>query len=124
MGFRSQTKFWNGIINDSTILTWNGLNDSLKFDVVFQQLFSGSDGVSLQMDVVMERNENVQEEDFKLRDKISVPFGSCKLYEGTAIRNLYFKIKEEEIAEYIVFVSDSSAALIFQARLISLNLEF
>ena len=65
----------------------------------------------------------LQEENFKLRDRISLPFGSCKLYEGTAIKNLYFKIEEEEIAEYIVFVFDSSAALLFQARLISLEIQ-
>ena len=92
LGYRGSSQVRSGITNNSSILTWNGIDDTLKFDVLFQQLYSGSDGVSLLMDVVMENDETVQEEDFKLRDKVSVPIGSCKLYEGTANRNLNFKI--------------------------------
>ena len=119
MGYEGSSRFLSGITNNSSILTWNGIDDTLKFDAAFQQLFSGSDGVLLDVDVVLKMNEDLKEKDFKFIDKISVPYGSCKLYEGPAIRSLYFKIEEEEIAEYIVFVSDSSVALTFQARLMS-----
>ena len=60
LGYRSQSKFWSGITNDSSILTWSGLDDTLKFDEAFTQLFSSSDGVSLQKDFILERNEDVQ----------------------------------------------------------------
>ena len=117
LGYNGSTLYWNGITNDSSILTWTGLDDTLKFAEAFLFLYTGSKSVSMQVNQTIERNKGVKEEDIQLDDKISLPFGHCKLYEGKPWRNFYFKFEGGEVGEFIVFISDSSAALSYQAKL-------
>ena len=110
--------FWRGYTNDSSILTWTGYDDSLTYDKAFQFLFSGSGNVSMVMDIAMQDNKNLKEKDLKLINKLSLPFGNCKLHEGKVRRSFNFLIEEKDEAEFIIFFSDSSAALSFQVKVI------
>ena len=123
MGFEGSTDYWKGITNIASILTWTGLAKTLTFDQAFLFLFKGSKSVSMAVKTI-KQNKGLKEVDIELTDKISLPYGHCKLYEGKPLRNFYFEIEEGETGEFIVFISDSSAALTFQAKLSCINFEF
>ena len=108
--------FWRGYTNDSSILTWTGPDETLTYDQAFQFLFSGSGNVTMLMDILMQDNKDLKEKDLKLINKFSLPFGNCKLYEGKVRRSFFFLFEESEKSEYVIFFSDSSAALSFQVR--------
>ena len=70
------------------------------------------------MDILMQDNKDLKEKDLKLINKLSLLFGNCKLHEGTVKRSFNFLIEEKDLAKFFTFFSDSSAALLFQVKVI------
>ena len=116
LGYSRSSDFWRGYRNESSTLTWTGPDETLTYNQAFQFLFSGSGNVSMLMDILMQDNKDLKEKDLKLINKFSLPFGNCKMYEGKVRRSFTFLIEENKKAEFIIFFSDSSAALSFQVR--------
>ena len=90
-------------MSDRKTLSWLGKQGNLSWKETFSLLHHHS-------------NENItivvddKEVDESVIEKTVIPIGLCKLYEGKPVKKIAIELKDNEFSEYVVYVSDPTAA--------------
>ena len=102
LGYDWSRDYMAGKSRNRTILTWIGIHGNLSFNEAYNHLYRSS------LD-----NIHINSTNESLSNRILVPHGTCKVFEGKPPNFVKINISTE-YAEYFVFVSDSTSATNFQ----------
>ena len=90
-------------MSDQKTLSWFGKHGNLSWKETFSLLHHHS-------------NENItflvddQEVDENVTEDTVIPIGLCKFYKGKPVKNIAIEVKDNAHSEYVVYVSDPTAA--------------
>ena len=104
LGYKWSINYLSGETNDESVLSWNGLHGNWTFNEIFNYLY----GSNLDEIYIKVSNGTISQ-------RVLLPYGLCKVYEGKPTRALNIKFREtSEQTEYFIFLSDSATSLPFQ----------
>ena len=115
IGYKSSSKYFSGQTNDTSVLSWIGQHGNLSLNDTFNYLLDpGIDHITLEAtdgDLIANRSLTNR---YDITDRILMPNGLCRVYEGKPVEAIHVKLFSKEPSEYFVFVSDPRAANPFQ----------
>ena len=112
IGYNRMGDYVKGTPNDTTMLSWTGLQGNLTPNETLNFLFNSDKDnfTSLNGDI----NGNIKEIEGNITTRFLLPLGLCKIFTGKFKSHLDISFKDDKnMSEYFIFVSDPAAAPLF-----------